>query len=93
MPTLPEEAAWSADVDVILCYAAWDAQVAHALKFHVKVGVADLVVFLPVVVYVVGQVITPDVALSYHPPLLLVATFDDLHIAMPTCLNTRGECV
>lgn len=94
MLTLPHVAACCTDVDVCVRHATRDAHVTHALIVHVEVGVADLVtVSLPVIVGVKGQVVTPDVALSYHPTLLLCAALDDLHIAMPTCLDIRGECV
>lgn len=94
MPTLPHVAACGADVDVGFRHAARDAHVAHALELHVEVGIADLVaVSLPVVVGVVGQVVAPDEALSDHPPLLLRAALDDLHVAVPACLDAGEERV
>lgn len=92
MPTLPQVAARCTDVDVSVRHATRDAHAAHALKRDVEVGVADLVtVGLPVIVGVKGQVVTPHIALSYHTTLLLSAAQDDLHIAMPACLDTKGQ--
>lgn len=91
---MPHEAAGGAQVDVGVCHATRDAHVAHALELGVEAGVAHLVaVALPVVVYVKGQVVTPDVALPDHPTLLFVAAPNDLHIAVPACLDERKGCV
>lgn len=93
MPTLPQVTACGADVDISVCHAAWDARIAHAFNLHVKAGVADLItVSLPLIVGVIGQIVTPDIALSYHSALLFCATLGDLHIAMPTRLKNREEC-
>lgn len=90
--TLPHVAACSSDVDVGVCDAAGDAHVAQALQLHVVVGVAGLVaVYLPLVARVVAQVVSPHVAFSHHPPLVLCAALDDPHIAMATSLSTREE--
>lgn len=91
---MPHVAAGGAQVDVGVRHAARDAHVAHALELRVEAGVAHLVaVALPVVVDVKGQVVTPDVALPDHPTLLFVAAPDDLHIAVPACLDERKGCV
>lgn len=90
--TLPQVAACGANVDIRVCDASWDARVAQAFNLHVEGGVADLVAeSLPVVGTVISQVITPDVALSYHSTLLFCAALGYLHIAMPTCLDDREE--
>lgn len=89
MLTLPQEAAGAPDVDVVVRHAGRDAHVAHALKLHVRVGVAHLVaVGLPEVILIVGQVVAADVALPDHPALLFAAA-DDLHIAMAARLGSE----
>ena len=90
--TLPGEAPGRANVDVAARDAPGDAQVAHALQIHVEGGVAELVlVILPQVVGVVGQVVAPHVALAHHAPLLLAPSRVQLDVSMAACLGARGS--
>lgn len=89
--TLPQEAARTSDVDVVVRHTGRDPHVAHALRLHVRVRVAHLVaVALPEVILIVGQVVAADVALPDHPALL-VATADDFHVAVAARLGSRGS--
>lgn len=86
LPTFPLVAAGGTNVDVSFRHTARDAHVAHTLQLHVKVGVADFItVRLPLIIWIIAQIITPDEALPYHPTLLLCTSLD-LHVPMPTGL-------